>query len=285
MALIRYPGSKAKLAESIWSRFPDAMRHALWSNRLAWEYREPFFGAGAIGFKVLRELSLKCRVWLNDIDPGMVALWQSVRDDPDGLIERLGKFEPTAEMFYQFKDEDGRTDLPDAQAGFRKLALHLMSFSGLGAKAGGPIGGKDQGNAAYKVGCRWNPESRKLEVARLHKRLRPFEEFRFTCGDFAPMIADAPPECFIYCDPPYYKKGRELYKHSMSDADHARLASLLRATRATWVLSYDDHEVIRALYSWANIEVINITYTCPTSKNGTRPKNEEIIITPRTPGA
>lgn len=280
MALIRYPGSKEKLAGPIWSRFPDQIKHELWSSRHPWEYREPYFGAGAIGFKVLRRLSPACRIWLNDIDPGMVALWQTVRDEPDELIKRLYLFEPTVELFYQFKEEDGRVDLPTAQAGFRKLALHRMSFSGLGAKAGGPIGGKDQDNARYKVGCRWNPEAMKLEVRMLHKRLRPFKEFQITSGDFAGLIAGAPRECFIYVDPPYYKKGSELYKYPMTHADHVRLADILRDTEASWVLSYDDHPTIRALYSWATIEVIEITYTCPTSKDGKRPKNHEIIITP-----
>jgi DNA adenine methylase len=280
MALIRYPGSKEKLRRKIVSHFPDQMIYELWSNQKRWEYREPFFGAGAIGFEVLEILSPACCVWLNDIDPGMVALWLSVRADHEALIELLDAFEPTAEHFYQFKEEDGRTDLPEAQLGFRKLALHRTSFSGLGAKAGGPIGGKDQENAAYKVGCRWNPSSMKDEIWDLHERLRPFESFRFTCGDFTPLIEDAPRECFIYLDPPYYEKGPELYKYPMEHADHVRLSNLLRDTSATWVLSYDDHRAIRELYSWASIEEVRITYTCPTSKNGTRPKNHEIIITP-----
>lgn len=280
MGLIRYPGSKEKLTKPIWSLFPDQMKHELWSSQKRWEYREPFFGAGAIGLKVLRRLSPACGVWLNDIDPGMVNLWRTVRCDPDELIRRIDAFVPSAEAFYKLKTEDGRTDLPEAQSGFRKLALHQTSFSGLGAKAGGPIGGKDQENANYKVGCRWNAEAKKIAVREYHKRLRPFKQYQFTCGDFGPLIEDAPRECFIYCDPPYYEKGPELYKHSMDDAAHARLAGLLRATRATWVLSYDDHEFVRDLYSWAAIQEIRITYTCPTSKDGKRPKNHEILITP-----
>jgi DNA adenine methylase len=246
---------------------------------MQWEYREPFFGAGAIGFKVLSHLSRRCRVWLNDIDPGIVALWKSVREDPEGLISRFDHFKPSPERFYQFKEEDGTTGLSDAQAGLRKLALHRMSFSGLGFKAGGPIGGKDQANAAYKVNSRWNPEKMKLEIRRLHKLLRQFKEFTFTCGDFGSLIETATPKCFIYADPPYYEKGPDLYKHAMSDADHGRLADLLKATEAPWVLSYDDHPWTRDLYRWAKTEEIRITYTCPTSKDGARPKNHEIIIT------
>lgn len=280
MALIRYPGSKEKLTDSIWKEFPAQIGLELWSETMAWEYREPFFGAGAIGFKVLTKLAKRCPVWLNDIDPGMHALWTTVRDDPDAMIDLMADFSPSAELFYLFKSEDGRTDIPLAEMGFRKLALHRMSFSGLGFMAGGPIGGKDQENANYKVGCRWNPEAMKEEIRLLSHRLNRFARWRFTCQDFAALIEDAPRDCFIYLDPPYYKKGQELYKYPMDHAEHARLADLLRNTEATWVLSYDDHPVIRGLYSWATIEEILITYTCPTSKDGTRPKNHEIIITP-----
>jgi DNA adenine methylase len=280
VALIRYPGSKEKLTDPIWAKFPDQIKHELWSNSKQWEYREPFFGAGAIGFKVLRRLSPKCGVWLNDIDPGMVCLWETVRQDPEGLIDRLSQFVPTVEWFELFKREDGRTDLPAAQIGFRKLALHRMSFSGLGWMAGGPIGGKDQANALYKVDCRWTPETMKDEIRKLHKRIRPFGSYRFTNLDFAALIEDAPRECFIYLDPPYYEKGPALYKHSMDDNAHHRLADLLQKTEATWVLSYDDHPFVRSLYSWAHFEPISLTYTM-ASTNKKRPKNGEVIITHR----
>jgi DNA adenine methylase len=281
MALIRYPGSKEKLTGAIYSRFPAEMLGAIFLGLKPWEYREPFFGAGAVGFRVLQRISTRCHVWINDIDPAMVSLWEAVRNDREKLIERLNEFEPSVEHFRRFKEEDGRTDLPPGMAGFRKLALHRMSFSGLGAKAGGPIGGKSQ-NSDYSVGCRWNPETMRKEVLLLTTIMRrQFRSFRITNLDFADLIRDAPRECFIYADPPYYVKGPSLYKYPMSDADHVRPAGLLRETEATWVLSYDDHEFIRDLYSWAQIEPIEIKYTMAiTTKQ--RPKNREIIITPIT---
>lgn len=280
MALIRYPGSKEKLRRDIIEYFPDQMRHALWSCARPWQYREPFFGAGAIGFRTIPHLSDRVKVWLNDKDAGMVALWRSVRDDPAGLIELVHDFTPAADLFRLFKTEDGRTGLPPTVAGFRKLALHMMSYSGLGFMAGGPLGGRDQDSAEYPVGCRWRPGRIKVEIMRLHKELRRFPDFRLSGQDFAPLIEGAPEECFIYADPPYYEKGPGLYKHSMSPGDHERLATLLRACPASWVLSYDDHPTIRSLYSWARIDSVNITYTTATRKGGRRPKNREVVITP-----
>jgi DNA adenine methylase len=284
MSVIRYPGSKDKLVPAIWHHFPDAIKHELWSSNLRWEYREPFFGAGAVGIDVLKRLSTNVEVWLNDIDYGMVCLWLSIyRNGESGPLGKLiSDFDPSAEAFYRFKAEDGRRDLPEHEVGFRKLALHRMSFSGLGAMAGGPIGGKDQENALYDVRCRWNPESIKADIARVRRIFRRgFKNFRFTCLDFADVIRDAPPKCFIYADPPYFEKGPQLYKHSFSGTDHRRLADALRTTRARWALSYDDAPFIRDLYrGWTDVEPLEITYTTARATGDRRPKNREILITP-----
>jgi len=90
MALIRYPGSKEKLAKQILPFFPQELFMPLWASD--WEYREPFFGAGAIGFRILQTLPPKTRIWLNDIDFWLVCLWQSVWHAPDELKEMIERF-------------------------------------------------------------------------------------------------------------------------------------------------------------------------------------------------
>lgn len=278
MPLIRYPGSKAKLVEQIYRRFPDEMVYPMLAQSAAWEYREPFFGAGAIGFGILGILSKRSRVWLNDVDPGVVSMWRSVLNHDTALRRKIAEFRPTAEAFFEFKAQDGAGD-SEVEIGFRKLALHQMSVSGFGFKSGGPLGGKNQANANYPVGCRWNPQNLKRQVVSLHRELSKFSQIQITCGDFVPVLLDAPPECFTYLDPPYVEKGGQLYKHNMTLDDHRRLADTLQLLRCHWVLSYDDHAEVRRLYSWAAIEEVFVTYTNATNAKGARPKNREVVIT------
>lgn len=278
MPLIRYPGSKAKLVDAIVGQFPAQMQLPLWMDAGGWEYREPFFGSGAIGFEVLRRLPPRCSAWLGDMDYGITALWNSVMRTPVELCELIEEFEPSADAFFRFKEEDGRKDIDPIQIGFRKLALHLMSYSGLGAKAGGPLGGKGQTNPLYTADCRWAPEHRQREILELHDLLTS-RRVKITTGDFSKMFADQARNAFVYCDPPYVDKGPELYKFSFDEGDHERLARYLLACKARgWVVSYDDHGLIRALYSGRRIVPVDITYSIAV-ENESRRKNQEILIT------
>lgn len=268
-------------------RFPiDVTDELFQPHRL--EYREPFFGGGAIGFEVLKLLPTRASIWINDKDFGVASLWKSVHESPNELIERVQRFTPSVDAFYRLKEEDGRTDLHPVETGFRKFALHQTSFSGNGVMAGGPIGGRGQ-RSEFNVSCRWNADRHCLEIKRLHALLSRFgNRVRITSGDFDKLIADAPEHAFVYADPPYYKAGPQLYKHALSDDDHRRLSSALRSCRGPWVLSYDDHQFIRELYQWADIRSVSLTYTTAVAQ-GQRRKNSELVITPsrkgKAPGA
>ena len=125
------------------SRFPCWVRDPLFQPKNL-EYREPFFGSGAVGFQLLSMLPSNARVWLNDQDYSLVCLWKSVKESSEELIEMVRRFEPSTDAFDKFKEEDGAPGIEPVTLGFQKLALHQISFSGNGVKAGGPIGGRKQ---------------------------------------------------------------------------------------------------------------------------------------------
>lgn len=239
------------------------------------EYREPFFGAGAIGKAVLNRLPDACRAWINDIDYGIYSMWVATKEHLPEMLDRIDDFIPSVDLYMQFKYEDGRS-LGIVETGFRKLALHQMSFSGLGKMSGGPLGGKDQNNPLYRVDCRWNAATQKRKAIEWHQLLKRLD-VKITNLDFESLLQTDSREVFIYLDPPYYVQGANLYEHAMSDDDHRRLASRLRAFKQTrWLLSYDDHQFIRQLYAWANSDAVNLTYTVANLRR----KNSEILISP-----
>lgn len=235
--MIRYPGAKTAYTKTILGHIPDTTHTLI----------EPFCGMGSVTLAAINRGGVK-RVWLNDADPGVVALWRSVLD-PELLIERVMAYTPKAEDFYTYKKEPvtGNT-LEDA---FRMVVLHQVSYSGLGKKAGSPIGGARQ-TGAYKVGCRWSP-------TRLTKRLRDASsllsmvDVQVTSVDALTLLGE---DGFLYIDPPYIEAGPGLYVHG--SPDHTGMAAMLRS-RGDWLLSYDDHPAVRELYRWADMGGLDVT--------------------------
>jgi DNA adenine methylase len=282
-AIIRYPGSKSKLVPQIVATLPDAFHAAknpLFCTNRDVEYREPFFGSGAMGLEVIANIRQAASVWINDIDPGMFAVWSSVVHHRHQLEKQVGAFNPTVDAFYRLKEADGRLTGDMAVDAVNKIALHRMSVSGFGAKAGGPIGGRSQ-QSGYTVGCRWSPASIITAIRRAYSILAPFRQrLRITNLHFRELITGAGDNVLIYLDPPYYVKGGQLYAHNMSHDEHVELACLLRDTPADWRLSYDDCPEVRELYSWASFAELEIRYTnAVTDKR--RPKNRELLIRPQ----
>jgi len=281
---LRYPGSKQKTADAILGRFPRRVQAAHLRGEIAC-YAEPFVGSGTIAMTMLPWLPAGTAVILGDTDPGVVAIWRAVYEDPAGLARRLMAFTPSVDEFFRLKALDGRDDADAVELAVRKIALHQMSFSGLGAK-GGPIGGRGQASR-YSAGCRFNPERHAADIAAQHRLLRSFASFEAVRGDFAATLARVPDDRrgFAYLDPPYYLRGKKLYVHNMDDAAHRRLADTLRAAAFDWVLSYDDHPRVRQLYQgWAAIDRFEMTASIDNKCNGTRRKATELVITPRRDG-
>lgn len=268
MSFFRYPGGKSKLAKIIVSKLSDIAS----SNNLV-EYREPFFGGGSIGINFIQSNQPKS-IWINDKDIGIACLWTAVIKDCAKFKEYVMGFKPTVAAFYKFKNDLlNLKEIPKdrnsvIEIGFMKFAIHQISYSGLGTKSGGPLGGADQ-KSQYKVDCRWSPNYVCKKIDKMFNLLSKFNINQNACTnlDFESLIQDKSVQSLLYLDPPYYIKGNDLYQKGFSLDDHQRLADLLRNTPHKWLLSYDDCEEIRNIYSWAKIDSIDVNYTITATKD------------------
>jgi DNA adenine methylase len=219
-------------------------------------------------------------VWLNDKDPGIASVWTAIAQHPNRLIERVEKFTPSVDAFDAFKhDLLAVSSIPtDADAlvavAFKKIALHQMSYSGLGTMSGGPLGGRRQ-LSKDKIDSRWSPRRLCQRIAEIHQRFVKAKVTRCTCLDFADLIEDEKCDCLIYLDPPYVVQGNNLYQCGFTEKDHVRLAECLRKTPHPWGLSYDDCPLVRDLYSWAQIDELAVGYSVSSKR-----RTSELLITP-----
>ena len=289
LSFVRYPGGKSKLRNQIAQRLAEQAEH----NGL--EYREPFVGGGSVGLKLLSDNTDITKLWINDKDVGIACLWTAVIRYHDEFKEQVRRFTPSVEAFYDMRDElTTVSEMPAEPArivdlGFKKLAIHQTSYSGLGTKSGGPLGGAEQ-KSWYKIDCRWSPDYICKKVDKLHE-LFTATEIRGNCCtnlDFADVIQDTHCSSLLYLDPPYYVKGNNLYQHGFTVEDHERLAHVLENTEHAWVLSYDDCRKVRQLYKWANVEPLDVNYSITAIKDKetgerlSRTKTELLIWPRRT---
>ena len=254
--MFRFPGGKNKLRNEILSFLNFSDR----------EYREPFFGGGSIGLALLKKK--KTKIWINDKDYGIYCIWISVIKYHELLKEKVKRFIPGVEIFSEFKQDllNKKEDVIDTA--FKKLVVHQLSYSGLGTK-GGPLGGKNQ-SSEYKIDCRWSAD---YLCKKIDENNNLLNEAKCTNYDFEKLLGN---DCFIFLDPPYYKKGNQLYQCEFSEQDHIRLSECLKKID-NWVLSYDDCEEIRNLYRWARIENLDVNYTI----NNVKKRKELLILSER----
>jgi len=269
MSFFRYPGGKSKLKHEIINSLKNK------SHLDSVQYREPFFGGGSIGVMLLLDNPLLNRMWINDKDIGISCLWTALIRYPEDLKEKVLSFTPTVDQFYEMKVKlsDVTLKMPRQRKkivdiGFHKLAIHQISYSGLGTKSGGPLGGVDQ-KSDYKIDCRWSPAYICKKIDKLHGRFSSVYVHENGCTnyDFTDLIKDDSCDSLIYLDPPYYVKGNELYQCGFTNDDHVRLSEALKETKHRWVLSYDDCPEIRDMYSWANIDELCVNYSITALKD------------------
>lgn len=251
---LRYPGGKAPFAPFIAS--------VIQRNELSrGHYLEPYAGGAGVALNLLFNGHVS-HIHINDADPAIYAFWIAVTQHSEALLELLEKTPITMEQWYKWRsvlrDESNNNEL---EKGFATLFMNRTNRSGI-LKAG-VIGGKNQ-DGSYKLDARFNKlavSDRIKEVAKHSKNISVYCEDSLSllnkCKEFLPKKA------LIYLDPPYYVKGKGLYRNFYQHDDHVAIAKTLQQVKFKWpwVVSYDNVEEISAMYQLSRSLSYGINYT------------------------
>lgn len=217
--LLRYPGSKYRIAQWIISHFP---KHKI--------YVEPFGGSGAVLFQ--KPVS-KVEVY-NDLDKEIVNVFRVLRDEskaeqlikqifltPYSRTEHEGLFEVTGQPV-----EDAR----------RFVVRSIMNIAkGPYAKSGFDTRINDD---FYISRLNFFKDYPGL----LQQFIRRLKNVVVECRDFRDIINQFDrPETLFYCDPEYINTDA-IYSPDFNKSDHVDLITMLREVRGMVVISgYDTH--------------------------------------------
>jgi len=256
---LRYPGGKSKAIKKIAKFIPYFE-----------EFREPFVGGGSV-FIYLKQKFPSMKFWINDIYENLYLFWKYCRDNPNKLIEQIMIWKKTFNdgkdlHKYLIENIEKFDELKKAAAFF---VFNRITFSGT-TESGG------FSNAAFHKRFTYSSIERVKNIAPLLKNTI------ITNYDYQKVIEEPGENVFIFLDPPYYSatksalygKNGKLHKHF----DHERFAQVMRKINHKWLITYDDSDYIRDLFSFANIISWDLTYGMRNVNKNSNQIGKELFI-------
>ncbi|QNR66941.1 DNA adenine methylase [Paenibacillus peoriae] len=235
---LRYPGGKNKTYYYV--------RHLVRTNNLS-TYIEPFAGGAAVALRLLINRDVK-KIIINDYDRGIYALWNTIINQSELLIQLIQDTPIDMEQWYIQRDLQKQKDtIDELSLAFSTLFLNRTNRSGI-IKAG-VIGGKNQ-NKAYKLDCRFNKKTIINRIRLIASYSKQIRICNYDAKDFIEAEIKKTRNSLTFFDPPYYDKGPDLYTNFYSHDDHVELAKTIRSKMRNryWILTYDIATQIEKLY-------------------------------------
>lgn len=257
---LRYPGGKSQLIPLV--------KKLLKENKLLYgAYVEPFAGGCGIAMELLVH-RMVYDVYINDIDRGIYAFWHSVINRTDDLCELIEKTPVTIDEWHKQREiAFSKSERHFLRIGFATLFLNRTNRSGI--IKGGVIGGKNQ-DGNYLLDCRFNKEDLLNKVQRISYFKDEIHLYRLDAVEFLrKVVPQTPAKTLINIDPPYYKRGKELYTSFYKHDDHQLLAEEIAKLDRHWMVTYDNAEEIRTLYQQHNTLTADLNYSAQTKRRGT----------------
>lgn len=249
---LRYPGGKVRLFEFT----KELINNNLKSKPV---YVEAFAGGAGLALKLLTK-EIVSEVYINDYDFAIYCFWNSLKNSNNDFIAMLENSTFSIDEWKRQKKiylEAYEGKHSELDIGFATFYLNRTNRSGI--MVAGPIGGyKQDGN--YKMDCRFNkPELIKiiLNVGRLSNRIHVYN---CDANKFILNLDDLLEDALFYLDPPYVKRGPELYKSSFDDQKHQELKNVVESISNYWFMTYDEDPLIRNLYKDFPIQTYELRY-------------------------
>ncbi len=257
---LRYPGGKSRAVNLISKLLPEFD-----------EFREPFVGGGSV-FIYAKQRYPNKRFWINDLYFELYKFWEMSQKDIDALINKVyewrSKF-PVGKELHKFLNKNlaSFNDLERAAAFF---IYNRITFSGTSLSGG-------YSQSAF--------EGRFTESSIL--RLKRFAQVIngstiITNLYYKDVVSKEGENVFIFLDPPYYSATKSaLYGkngHLHKSFEHEKFADIMRNCNHKWLITYDDCEYIRELFSFANIIPWDLTYGMRNVTKTSNQKGKELFI-------
>lgn len=258
---LRYPGGKSKALKKIIPYTPMDFS----------EYREPFVGGGSI-FLRLKQLKPNAKYKINDLNFDLMCFWKQLQQNPDELIKEIRKIKDREDngrnLFNRLKNDKDKSN--EFSVAVRYFVLNRIAYSGL-VDTGGYSQESFEGRFTYSA------------IKKLVGVSKLLDKVEITKDGYEKLLLQDGKDVFIFLDPPYYgnKKSRLYGKLGKLHRffNHQKFAEDVKNCEHNYLITYDDSNEIRKLFSFSNIYPWKLQYLMD-NVNGNKPKKgSEIFIT------
>lgn len=251
---LRYPGGKQAFC-------PTLERLITENNLEKAEYYELYAGGSAVALHLLLE-GFVSHIHINDNDPAIYSFWECATKRSTELLELIVERPISLDTWHLCRELIKSPDKhPTVEVAFATLFLNRTNRSGI--LNAGPIGGKSQ-DGPYKLDARFDKQKIAERIKRISAKAG---QITVHCKDALALIEqkkeDWKSNTLVYLDPPYYHKGKGLYRNYYSHQDHLSIASILEeiTEEVCWIVTYDDSSEIKEMYKRSQSSVNQLNYT------------------------
>lgn len=258
---LRYPGGKTRLVKRILEITPNKIN----------EFREPFVGGGSVFVGLIQQKQVQSCL-INDIYTPLYNFWKLALQEENSFM--INEIKRIKENYPRGKDIFEKMRKKISQDSFWQsvsfFILNRITFSGT-IEAGG------YSEQSFKG--RFTDSS----IKRLNqiKNLKKHCKIDVTNEDYEKIIKKPGKDVFIFLDPPYYSaKKSKLYGkkgENHVNFDFERLSKTLKNTKHKWLMTIDNSDYIKNLFSFANMKEFDLQYGMGNSK-GQSKKGKELFI-------
>lgn len=261
---LRYPGGKGKLEP-----FMELLIRQ--TGHLGGTYVEPFAGGAGIALELL-EKGIVSDIVINDLDKGIYSFWRAILTETDRFINNIRNVELSIDEWNRQREIIDDCSRYSYELGFATFYLNRTNRSGI--IKGGVIGGIEQvGN--WRMDARFNREALIERIVKIASRKNHIHLYNKDVNSFIQnYLPKYQQNAFVYFDPPYFDKGKQLYLNFFSYDDHVRIERMINnQVNCDWVITYDDVQEIADIYQNHILKRFDLNYSAAVKR-----KASEIII-------
>ncbi len=256
---LRYPGGKNRAIKFIDPLIPEFK-----------EFREPFIGGGSVFFHIKQKFPDKT-FWINDLYYKLFEFWTQSQSNLEQVVAQVQAWK------VEYKDGkilhrfilDNFSEFTELEIASAFFVLNRLTFSGTSESGG-------YSKQAFEH--RFTPSS----IDRLSLIDKVLTDTKITNLDFQEVVEAPGEDVFIFLDPPYhsatksalYGKNGNMHK----GFEHERFAEVMKNCDHKWLITYDNCEYIRDLFSFANVFTWEFTYGMKNVKKDADQTGKEVFI-------